>query len=106
MSPKEPVVEIEREDDTRDWVGPVLQKGNVTDAIIEAIRELNAGVRFLDRGAYVRVLALRRCRLTRDAVERRTGETFRLPSDLELVMSSFKGRLDVSEEQAVWEIVP
>src|SRR5689334_19144120 len=91
--------------DARDWVGPVLQKGGAADAVVAAIRELNPGARVLDRGAYLRVLAHRRCRVTRDAIERRTGEPFRLPSDLELVMSSFKGQFTVSEDEAVWELV-
>jgi hypothetical protein len=90
--------------DTRDWVGPVLQKGGAADAVVAAIRELNPGARVLDRGAYLRVLSHRRCRVTREAIERLAGESFRLPADLELVMSSFKGRFAVSEEEAVWEL--
>jgi hypothetical protein len=96
--------EREAELDTRDWVGPVLQKGDVTDMVVAAIRELNAGARVIDRGAYVRVLAHRRCRVTREAIERHAGASFRLPSDLELIMSSFKGRLELSEEEAVWHL--
>jgi hypothetical protein len=91
-------------EDTRDWVGPVLQKGVMTDAIVAAIRELNAGARIVDRGAYLRVLSPGRCRVTREAIERRAGESFRLPADLELVMSSFKGKLEVSEDEAVWQL--
>jgi hypothetical protein len=90
--------------DLSDWVGPVLQKGDVADVVVEAIRELNVSVRVIDRGAYVRVLAHRRCRVTREAIERHASELFRLPSDLELIMSSFKGRFDVSEEEAVWQL--
>ena len=90
--------------DLSDWVGPVLQKGGVTDMVVAAIRELNGETRVIDRGAYVRVLAHRRCRVTREAIERHAGEPFRMPSDLELIMSSFKGRFDVSEEEAVWEL--
>jgi hypothetical protein len=90
--------------DTADWVGPVLQKGDLTERIVAAIRELNSDARIIDRGAYVRVLAHRRCLVTRDAVERLSGEPFRLPADLELVMSSFKGKLDMSEEEAVWRL--
>jgi hypothetical protein len=99
-------VELEGKDEpnTRDWVGPVLQRGNVTDAVVAAIREMNDGARIVDRGAYVRVLSYQRCRVTREAIERHAGEPFRLPSDLELIMSSFKGRFDVSEEEAVWKL--
>jgi toluene monooxygenase system protein D len=90
--------------DTGDWVGPVLQKGGVTDRVVAAICELNSGARVIDRGAYIRVLAHRRCRVTREAIERHVGEPFQLPSDLELIMSSFKGKLDISEEEAVWQL--
>lgn len=90
--------------DTRDWVGPVLQKGGTTYAVVEAIREANQETRVVDRGAYVRVLSPRRCRVTREAIERRIGAPFRLPGDLELIMSSFKGRLRIADDEVVWEI--
>ena len=89
--------------DRRDWVGPVLQPGPAADAVIAAIRELNAPVEIVDRGAYLRVLCAKRCRVTRAALERHRGGPFRLPVDLELVMSSFKGRLSMSEEEACWD---
>jgi hypothetical protein len=89
--------------DRRDWVGPVLQAGPATDAVIAAIRELNPGVEIVDRGGYLRVLCARRCRVTRAALERHRGTAFRLPVDLESVMSSFKGRLSMSEEEACWD---
>jgi toluene monooxygenase system ferredoxin subunit len=95
--------DVERGDEMRDWVGPVLQKGQTGDAVVAAIAEENQGARLVDRGAYVRVLCHRRCRVTRAAIERRTGAPFRLPADLELVMSSFKGRFEVSEDEAAWE---
>jgi toluene monooxygenase system ferredoxin subunit len=87
-----------------DEVGPVLQAGPVTDAVVSAIRRLNAGVRVVDRGAYVRVLCPRRCVVTRAAIEAATGSAFRLPGDLELIMSSFKGRLAVTADEASWEL--
>jgi toluene monooxygenase system ferredoxin subunit len=87
-----------------DDVGPVLQAGPVGEAVLGAIRALNADVRVLDRGAYLRVLCPRRCVVTRAAIEARTGAPFRLPGDLELVMSSFKGRFAVSEDDASWEL--
>jgi hypothetical protein len=84
-------------------VGPVLQAGPVAAAIVAAIRELNAEVDVLDRGSYVRVLVPGGCRLTRARVEQHAGARFRLPQDLEQVMSSFKGRFFVSAEEARWE---
>jgi hypothetical protein len=89
--------------DRRDWVGPVLQAGPVADSVIAAIRELNVGVEVVDRGSYLRVLCAGRCRVTRAALERHRGSAFRLPVDLESVMSSFKGRLSMSEEEVCWD---
>jgi toluene monooxygenase system ferredoxin subunit len=94
------------EDPGDDDVGPVLQAGALGDAVVEAIRTLNAEARVVDRGAYRRVLCHRRCIVTRAAIEARTGTPFRLPGDLELVMSSFKGRFAVSDEEARWELPP
>jgi toluene monooxygenase system protein D len=88
----------------RDWVGPVLAAGPLAEAVVAAIREVHPEAEVVDRGAYLRVQVPGRCRLLRAAVERRTGEPFRLPSDLESVMSSFKGRLSVSEDEATWEL--
>ncbi len=73
------------------------------DSVIAAIRELNAAVEVVDRGSYLRVWCPRRCRVTRAALERHRGAPFKLPVDLESVMSSFKGRLSMSEEEACWD---
>src|SRR5262245_46470146 len=80
--------------------GPVLQAGAAADAVIAAIRELNARVEVADRGAYLRVLVPGGCRVTREAIARHRGEAFRLPGDLEQIMSSFKGWLTVNEDEA------
>jgi hypothetical protein len=87
-----------------DRVGPVLEAGEVATAIVAAIRELDPGVELSDRGAYVRVLAADRCRVTRAAIERALGRPFQLPGDLEAVMPSFKGTFAVSEDEATWEV--
>ena len=84
-------------------VGPVLQAGPMAQAIVAAIRELNAEVEVVDRGSYLRILVPGRCRVTRAVVERHAAASFRLPRDLEQVMSSFQGRLFVSPEEARWE---
>ena len=86
-----------------DWVGPVLQAGPLAATVIAAIRELNPVVEIVDRGAYLRVMCQGRCRVTRAALERHRGGAFRLPVDLESVMSSFKGRLSMSEDEACWD---
>jgi len=90
--------------DRSDWVGPVLQASAISHAIIAAIRQLNPVVEVVDRGAYLRVLVPGRCQVTRALIERHGGFAFRLPGDLELVMSSFKGRFSVSDDEASWEL--
>jgi hypothetical protein len=87
-----------------DLVGPVLQRGAAADAVVAAIKVLNAAVEVIDRGAYLRVMVPDRCFLTRQAVEQQLRKTFRLPADLELIMSSFKGRFRVSEDEASWDL--
>jgi hypothetical protein len=84
-------------------VGPVLLPSEVGLAILAAIQASNLDVRIQDRGAYLRVLSRGRCAVTRQAIEAVLGRPIRLPSDLELCMPSFKGRLRVDAELAVWE---
>lgn len=87
----------------RDAVGPVLESGEIAQAVIAAIRAHNRDVTVSDRGAYLRVGVPRRCVLDRLAVERLLGRPFRLPRDLELVMPAFSGLLRMERDQAVWE---
>jgi MmoB/DmpM family len=84
-------------------VGPVLLPSEVGLAVLAAIQASNPDVQVQDRGAYLRVLSLSRCVVTRQAIEVALGRQVRLPSDLELCMPSFKGRLRVDAEVAVWE---
>src|SRR4051812_9101280 len=67
-------------------VGPVLARGALCDAVLRALEELNRGIVCVDRGAYVRVYVPFRCVLERTAVERHSGQSFRLPGDLESIM--------------------
>jgi toluene monooxygenase system protein D len=82
----------------------VLTPGPLTDAVIAAIRAANAGVRVVDRGAYLRVLVPRRCRLDSALVAALVKADFQLPSDLEAIMPSFRGRLRIAGQEAVWEL--
>ncbi len=84
------------------WVGPVLAVGAVADALIAAIRRLNADVQVTDCGAYVRVACLRRCRVTLAVLEYELGRSFALPGDLELVMCAFKGQLSITSSEVLW----
>ena len=83
-------------------VGPILQAGELGRAVALAIVELNPGAEVVDRGAYYRVLVGDRCTLTRDAVERISGQCFQLPQDLERVMPAFAGRLAFSGGVVYW----
>jgi MmoB/DmpM family. len=85
-----------------DHVGPVLQSGPVASAIIAAIKDLNQDVVVVDRGAYVRVLVPRCCVVTRSAIEKQLGRSFRFPGELETVMSAFKGSLQLNQDDAEW----
>jgi toluene monooxygenase system protein D len=88
---------------TYDHVGPVLQVGMLTSAIVAAIRDLNSEVIVVDRGAYLRVLVPRTCVVTRVSIEQHLGRPVRFPGELETVMSAFKGAIRLSEDEASWQ---
>jgi toluene monooxygenase system protein D len=92
----------DRGSDRATRVGPVLDRGSATDAVVAAIRALNADVEIEHHGSYLRLLVPHRCVVTREAIEKELGRAFRLPGDLELLMPSFKGHLSVDEDRAVW----
>jgi hypothetical protein len=85
-----------------DRVGPVLAAGPRAAAVVAAIRADNVGVEVLDRGSYLRVSVIGRCRLTRAAVEALLGEAFELPADLEAIMPSFAGKISIDDAEAIW----
>jgi toluene monooxygenase system protein D len=87
-----------------DRVGPVLQSGPVANAIVAAIKDLNQDVLVLDRGAYVRVLVPQCCVVTRAAIEKHLGRSFRFPGELEIVMSAFKGTIQLNQDDAEWRV--
>jgi toluene monooxygenase system protein D len=91
--------------ETYDRVGPVLQSGAIATAIIAAIKDLNHDVMVVDRGAYVRVLVPRCCVVTRSAIEKHLGRSFRFPGELETVMSAFKGSLELNQNDAAWRFI-
>ena len=83
-------------------VGPVLQATPFAEAVVAAIREENDDVIVHHEGAYLRVLVPRVCRLSRSAVQALTGRDVRFPGDLEVIMSSFTGRMRLTDRAAVW----
>jgi toluene monooxygenase system protein D len=88
--------------DRSNWVGPVLNASAVTDSIIEALREEHEEIEVDDRGSYYRVLVPNRCRLNKETVEQYCGHEFKLPSDMERVMPSFKGRIKFTSDAVEW----
>jgi toluene monooxygenase system protein D len=91
---------------TYDHVGPVLQSGALTNAIVAAIRDLNNEVIVMDRGAYLRVLAPKTCVVTRVSIEKHLGRPVRFPGELETVMSAFKGAIRLTQDEAIWQFKP
>ena len=87
---------------TPESVGPVLTAGSVAAAVIAAIRTRHHDLCVIDRGSYWRVLVPGRCVLDRHELERILGAAVRFPSDLEAIMPSFKGRLRLSSDEAIW----
>lgn len=81
----------------------MLRAGPLSAVIVQAIKAANQQVTIIDRGSYLRVHVPARCVLRRELVEQYLGAPFLLPGDLESVMSSFMGRLTISETIAVWE---
>jgi toluene monooxygenase system protein D len=80
-------------------VGPVLRMSDDIEAIIAAIEEDNPGteIEVIDRGAYVRIQAERRMKVTRASIERHIGRTFEM-RQLEPMMSAFAGRIETTSE--------
>lgn len=89
-------------DGVHQGVGPVLHATPFAHAVISVIEAENEGVLVHDEGAYLRVLASRVCRLSRTGLVAATGAAIRFPGDLEVVMSSFTGVLELTEDVAVW----
>jgi MmoB/DmpM family protein len=73
-------------------------------AILAAIRRTNANVTVEDRGSYLRVLVPGSCVVSRAAIEAEIGRPFRLPGELEQVMPSFKGTLELTSDVASWSL--
>jgi toluene monooxygenase system protein D len=79
-------------------VGPVLHATPFARSVVSVIEEENTHVLVQDEGAYLRVLVPRVCRLSRAGLEAATGLAIRFPGDLEVVMSSFTGVVQLTED--------
>ncbi len=91
--------------DFQTHVGPVLEAGPTSDAIIKALSKRHQDIQILDRGSYKRILVPHACVLERILVESFLGHPFQLPKDLENIMPSFKGNFKVDSDQASWSAV-
>jgi toluene monooxygenase system protein D len=85
-------------------VGPVLHATPFAWSVVSVIEEENTHVLVRDEGAYLRVLVPRVCRLSRAGLEAATGSAIRFPGELEVVMSSFTGVMQLTEDGAVWRL--
>jgi toluene monooxygenase system protein D len=85
-------------------VGPVLHATPFAWSVVSVIEDENEDVLVQDEGAYLRVMAPVVCRLSRAGLEAATGFAVRFPGDLEVVMSSFTGVLQIREDGAVWRL--
>jgi toluene monooxygenase system protein D len=95
---------VSSSEDLEQLVGPVLHTTPFALAVVSVIEEENQKAVIVDEGAYLRVLAPRVCRLSRAGLETATGPDIRFPGDLEVVMSSFAGVLELTEDGAVWRL--
>jgi toluene monooxygenase system protein D len=86
-------------------VGPVLRMSDDVDAIVAAIVEDNPGrrVTVVDMGAYTRVSGDGELRVTRQSIERHIGRDFQM-RQLEVLMSAFAGRIDMSSDEVRWRL--
>ena len=98
--------DLARTEDADDRVGPVLIPHPADRAVLGAIRRLNPVAEIHESGSYIRVLAPRRCVVTRAAIEEIRGQPFDFRSDLEIMMPSFKGRMRLGDNEAVWTFEP
>ncbi|MBV9020850.1 MAG: MmoB/DmpM family protein [Ktedonobacteraceae bacterium] len=84
-------------------VGPVLRMSEGIEAIIAAIEEDNPSteIEVIDRGAYVRIQAPQRMKVTRASIERHIGCPFEM-RQFEPMMAAFAGRIETSSDAILW----
>jgi toluene monooxygenase system protein D len=84
-------------------VGPVLGMSDDVDGVVAAIVDDNPGqqVSIVDRGAYTRVSGDGELRVTRASIERHLGRGFEM-RQLEELMPSFAGRIDMTSDEVRW----
>lgn len=83
-------------------VGPVLQATPLARCVIEALEEEHPDLFVEDAGAYYRVFAPNVCRLRKEVVDEIAGRDVVFPRELEVILSSFTGRMQMNQSGAVW----
>ena len=84
---------------SKNLVGPVIQAGEIADAVAAAVREDNPGkeVTVNDRGSYVRIEVDTECVIRRETLEAELGRPFRM-AELEVNMPSFVGQIETASD--------
>jgi toluene monooxygenase system protein D len=84
---------------SKNLVGPVIQAGEIADAVAAAVREDNPGkeVTVNDRGSYVRIEVDAECVIRRETLEAELGRPFRM-AELEVNMPSFVGQIETASD--------
>jgi toluene monooxygenase system protein D len=80
-------------------VGPVFRPGELATTAVEAIEfdNPNRELQVEDRVGYIRVETDKECIIKRETIEQILGRSFQM-SELETILSSFSGRIEVTEE--------
>jgi toluene monooxygenase system protein D len=93
----------ETSDPSKFLAGPLLRSGEVTDALIDALREDNAGKELViaDHGGYIRVEGAGGLVLNRATAEYMLGRPF-VMQELELYMTGFSGKIYTTTESVRW----
>ncbi len=94
---------VETRDVVENGVGPILRKGEIAEAAIDAILDDNPDkqVFVTDRGDYIRITTLDECRLTRASFETHLGRDYALPR-LEIEMPSYAGQIATTDAAYRW----
>ncbi|MEW6269784.1 MAG: MmoB/DmpM family protein [Thermodesulfobacteriota bacterium] len=81
------------------FAGPVLRSGEVADAVIDAVREDNAGREIVieEHASYVRIKVAGECVVRRETVERMLGRRFEM-REIEIHMPAFAGHIRTSTD--------
>jgi toluene monooxygenase system protein D len=89
----------------QDAVGPVLRMCEEVERVIQSIVEDNPdkGIEIVESGAYVRIQAPGRMRVTLASLRRNVSPSFEM-RQLEAMMPAFAGRIATTSEEVTWSL--